>query len=143
MPFDPWPDEPDEPNPERTLPGNLEIPEVSQPEVPEESLSGDVPRVFWASVILVNVALFALSLGPMLIVFRGQWTFGLPLIAVGALALVRTYQLYRKFKAERADESGEEVERESRRSVAVDATDAVDADVDDGDRPADAAERNP
>lgn len=136
MPFDPWPDEPDEFDPERNLPGNLEIPETPQPEVPEENLSGEVPRVFWASVILVNVALLTLSLGPMLIVFRGQWILGLSLVAVGVVALARTYQLYRKFEATRdgEDESqGSKGEKES----------SVDADVDNAELSDDSAERNP
>jgi hypothetical protein len=98
---DPWPDEPDEfdpearwSNPERDLP---KIPRVREPEVPEGAgdLDTDVASAFWASVFYLNVAFFALGLGPMLIVFRGQWKLGAGLVIGGLLALVRTYQIYR------------------------------------------------
>lgn len=117
MPTDPWPDEPKEVDPEarwgdpeRDLVKNISIeaePEEdadAEPELSSEAVSGEVSRLFWASVVLVNVAVFALSLGPMLIVFRGQWFLGLGLIGGGAVALTRTYRLYQQFKRERDEQ---------------------------------------
>lgn len=112
MASDPWPDEPEEPdpearwgdpearwgNPERDLEKTVRIPEVSIPEATGGSADPELSRAFWASVLFVNAAVFMLSLGPLLIVFRGRWTLGLGLVAGGALLLGRTYQLYQSFK---------------------------------------------
>jgi hypothetical protein len=115
VPTDPWPDEPDEADPEarwgdpeRDLVENIAIeaepkPESeSEPEFDADAVGGDLSRLFWASVVLVNLAVFALSLGLMLIVFRGQWLLGLGLVGGGTVALSRTYSLYQQFKRESA-----------------------------------------
>jgi hypothetical protein len=101
---EPWPDEPDEPNPEDRW-GNPErdlvrVPKA--PEVPKQSGGGgDVPAAvaqnFWAAVVFANVGLFGVSLGAMLIGFRGDWLWGGAAVLVGALALLRTYLQYRSF----------------------------------------------
>lgn len=115
---DPWPDEPDEPdpearwgdpearwgNPERDLEKTVRIPEVSVPEGTAGSIDPELSRAFWASVLFVNAAVFMLSLGPLLIIFRGRWTLGLGLVAGGVLLLGRTYQLYRSYEAIRTDD---------------------------------------
>lgn len=54
-------------------------------------------RVFWTAVVLANLGLFAVSLGPMLVYFRGQVTLGGALVAVGLVALGRTYYTYREY----------------------------------------------
>lgn len=120
MPSDPWPDEPDEfdpearwgdpehdpearwGDPERELVENITIPEPPEPDL-SDGVDSAVSKPFWASVILVNFAVFALSLGPMLIYFRGEWLIGLGLVAGGTFALGRTYHLYRQFKRASAD----------------------------------------
>jgi hypothetical protein len=94
---DEWPDEPDEPDPER----RWGLPERDLPSVPETAETDVDPelfKTFWASVIFANVALFGLSLGAMLIVFRGNWTVGLVLITVGGFALARTWAYYVSFR---------------------------------------------
>lgn len=118
---DPWPDEPEEPDPEarwgdpearwgdpeRDLEKRVRIPEVSVPEPTAGSLDPELSRTFWASVLFVNAAVFLLSLGPLLIVFRDQWLLGLGLVAGGALLLGRTYQLYRSYKV-RSEDAGDD-----------------------------------
>lgn len=104
MPGDPWPDEPDEPNPEdqwgnpeRDLVQVPKAPKVSTPSVSENDVPEDVARSFWAAVIFANIGLFGVSLGLMLIGFRGQWLWGGGAFVIGALALLRTYLEYRSF----------------------------------------------
>jgi hypothetical protein len=101
---EPWPDEPDEPNPEdrwgdaeRDLVRVPEAPEVSTPSASDTDVPAEVARNFWAAVVFANVGLFGVSLGAMLIGFRGQWLWGGAAVLVGALALVRTYLQYRSF----------------------------------------------
>ena len=139
MPLDPWPDEPNEPNPEdrwgnpeHDLVENISISEPADPEFSKEAVGGEVSRYFWASVVLVNAAVFALSLGPMLIYFRGQWFIGLGLIGGGTLALGRTYRLYQQFKRESAEQEETDPEGDGG-DVAADGDGEGDAD----------AERNP
>lgn len=101
-----WPDEPNEPDPgerwgdpERDLP---RIPSAPTPPDPSENeVSGEVARAFWAAVVLVNVGLFALSLGPLLAVFRGRWALGTGLFALGCLSIVHAYRVYRRFRRSR------------------------------------------
>jgi hypothetical protein len=94
---DEWPDEPDEPDPERRW-GSPERDLPSVPETAETDVDPELFKTFWASVIFANVALFGLSLGAMLIVFRGNWTVGLVLITVGGFALARTWAYYVSFR---------------------------------------------
>ncbi|WP_199174838.1 DUF7322 domain-containing protein [Halegenticoccus soli] len=111
---DPWPDEPDEPDPEaRWSDPERELPTV--PSVPDPRVSEPKPRPeavreiagpFWASVVFVNLGLFALCLGLMLVYFRDQWTIGGGLVVGGTLALVRTYQIYREFRRSRDGADG-------------------------------------
>ncbi|WP_224332401.1 DUF7322 domain-containing protein [Haloprofundus halobius] len=108
MPFDVWPDEPDESdpedewrrwgNPEEELPN---VPEVSEPSVADSEADPEVATAFWVSVLFANVAVGALALGPMLIYFRGQWRLGGGLVVVGVLIALRTYQRYRQFRENR------------------------------------------
>jgi hypothetical protein len=55
----------------------------------------ELQKEFWSQVLLFNIALFCLSLGVMLVVFRGQWTLGGGLFAVGLFAFGRGYRRYR------------------------------------------------
>lgn len=97
-------------NPEESLPT---IPEVSVPDVetadPTDRLpdASEVPtevrRPFWKAVVYTNVATVAASLGVLLILFRGRWTLGFGLLAIGGLAAIRVYQTYRAFKQREDD----------------------------------------
>lgn len=104
MPLDPWPDEPEQPNPESDPESRWDDPENDLPRIPtpdtdETDVDPEILETFWRSVVLANVALFGISLGPMLIYFRGQWRFGLAAVAIGSIAGFRVYQHYRAFEA--------------------------------------------
>ena len=104
---DEWPDEPEEDDPESRW-GNPEhdlprIPEVATPDSEETSADPELLRLFWASVVAANVALLGLSLGPMLVFFRGDWMLGAASVAVGAFALYRTHSYYHRVRARRGD----------------------------------------
>ncbi|GGJ08818.1 hypothetical protein GCM10008995_18330 [Halobellus salinus] len=102
---DKWPDEPDEPDPESRW-GDPEDDLVSVPSVESPALDpgaegagieidGELARLFWAAVVYANIALGGVSIGLLLVLFRGQVTVGGAGIAVGLVALYRTYDLYR------------------------------------------------
>jgi len=102
-PEDPWPDEPDDPGaPEEMDPLEdigPDVPEVSVPEAPtpsENEVSADLVRAFWKLVAIFNVALLALSLGPMLAFFRGEWVTGGFVFLVGIAFLIHGYLGYRR-----------------------------------------------
>lgn len=76
-----------------------DVPEVDIPQPPDFS-GNDVPdelaRSFWKLVMVFNLALFALALGPMLIFFRGEWTNGTAVFALGLAAFVYGYRRYQR-----------------------------------------------
>ncbi|ERG96748.1 hypothetical protein [Haloquadratum walsbyi] len=110
MPFDDnnWPDEPTEydpesrwGDPERDL---VSIPSVDIPttkDVGEESglkafegtISGKQARFFMLAIVFGNIAVGGIGIGILLIGFRGQWNWGGGSIALGSIALYRTYRL--------------------------------------------------
>lgn len=98
-----WPDEPRESDPsdrwgdpERDL---TNVPEAPAPPDPSKNdVPADVARSFWGVVLLANVGLFAVCLGPMLAFFRGQWTLGGVLVVFGLLTFVHGYRVYRGFR---------------------------------------------
>ena len=63
---------------------------LGPPGTPRELLVG-----FWVIVILANIGLFAVSLGAMLLFFRGAFEVGGALLVVGLVALGRAYWRYR------------------------------------------------
>lgn len=107
---DPHDAEPDpEPDPE---PGDLE-PEEFDPEslgpptpsIPDTSASAEdadpaTARLFWALVLVFNVALMAVSLGAMFAVFRDQWQLGTQLFLGGSILFAYGYYRYRRFTTE-------------------------------------------
>ncbi|WP_299332007.1 DUF7322 domain-containing protein [Haloplanus sp.] len=106
MPSDPWPEEPKQPEPESRW-GNPEddLPRVPTPDTDETDVDPEVLETFWRSVLLANVAVLGVALGPMLVYFRGQWRFGLAAVAVGAIAGLRVYQHYRAFTSRHAGDT--------------------------------------
>ncbi|WP_181861595.1 DUF7322 domain-containing protein [Haloplanus salinus] len=103
--FDPWPDEPEETNPEsRWGDPERDLPRIPEPAVAEKDVDPEILETFWRSVVLANVALFGLSLGPMLVYFRGWWLWGGGAVALGALAGHRVYQHYRAFERRHGDD---------------------------------------
>ncbi|AUX10183.1 hypothetical protein AArcSl_2563 [Halalkaliarchaeum desulfuricum] len=109
-------DEPDE-SPERfdleetvsIEPSSVEIPEAPTvrtfgKNATDEQLQGaiegvhpDLLRLFVASVVALNLALLAFSLGVMVWYFEGMSRIGGALVFVGAVAGFRTYQYYREY----------------------------------------------
>ncbi|KAB1189070.1 MULTISPECIES: hypothetical protein [Haloferax] len=99
-------------NPERDLP---KIPRVKVPgqegdgslksefsdDAPDLSadIDPELSRLFWASVLLANVGVAGITLGPMLVYFRGQLLIGAGVTALGIGALVRVYSMYQEYKA--------------------------------------------
>jgi hypothetical protein len=123
-----WPDEPDEFDPverfgfdepdefspeERWGDPERDLPNVPEPPQGDE-VDEELQRTFWASVVLVNVALGGVSIGLMLIYFRGQWLVGGGAFTVGVFALARTYLTYREFARNRLDGDEETDGEESR-----------------------------
>lgn len=140
MPFEPWPDEPDEldpesrwGDPERDLP---RVPSAPKPTTREADVDPDVLETFWLSVLLANVAVFGLSLGPMLIFFRGMWLWGGASMALGAVCLLRVYQHYRAFEARRADDEDGDAVGAGDADVPSDAAPPPDDDADGPTEPA-------
>lgn len=102
---DPWPDEPDEFDPGSLGPGAPETPTLSK----NTETDDETVQAFWGAVILANVGLFAVSIGPMLAYFEGRTTLGAALFVVGAVALGRTYYIYRTQSTSETDEEPEPV----------------------------------
>lgn len=107
---DEWPDEPDEPDPESRW-GDPEDDLVSVPsvDIPGEAaddegagidVDGEIATFFWGAVVYTNVGLGGVSLGLLLVGFRGQWLWGGAAVGVGVLALYRTYDLYERYRAQ-------------------------------------------
>lgn len=106
-----WPNEPSEPGePEELDPledVGPDVPEVEIPTAPDPSqndVSSDLARDFWKLVATFNLALFALALGPMLVVFRGEFAQGGAVFLLGAAFFVYGYRRYRTVKARHADD---------------------------------------
>jgi len=84
-------------------------PESLGPDVPSASdgdYSGDATGLFVRLVIVFNVALLALSLGPMLAYFEGQVDLGVRIFLVGVIAF--GYGTFRYIQFERARKSDDD-----------------------------------
>lgn len=120
--FDEWPDEPDEANPEDRW-GNPEedlvnVPEAPRPALDESEVDPELSAFWWRTVVLANIALGGLTIGPMVVFFERMWTVGAVVFVVGALALVRVYQHVRWFQ--NRDDDGEGPDGVGPESTAVD-----------------------
>ncbi|MCU4800213.1 hypothetical protein OB920_07510 [Halobacteria archaeon HArc-gm2] len=73
------------------------------PDPPSPTGAGEVDpeirNLFWRLVLVFNVAIAALALGPMLIYFRGALELGLQVTAGGALTFAYGVFRYRRFRA--------------------------------------------
>lgn len=115
---DAWPDEPEEFEPENLGP---EAPDTSSniDSRVKDSLGATadmeegVFRAFWGAVVFLNTALAALSIGAMLVYFRGDWAMGGPALLIGTIAAGFTIRFYLQGKRklrERDEESEDEAE---------------------------------
>ncbi|WP_181693314.1 hypothetical protein [Natronomonas sp. LN261] len=102
-----WPDEPDEFEPDSLGPDPPDSTRTLRESLgATEDVSEDLFRAFWASVLLLNVALAALSIGAMLVYFRGNYAGGGPALFIGAVAALATARYYWRFKTgQYADDS--------------------------------------
>ncbi|WP_436906677.1 DUF7322 domain-containing protein [Halosimplex marinum] len=92
----------------------VDVPEVDVPEVDHDygdadafdaDVDPELRRTFWRLVVVFDVALLALSLGPMFVYFRGDWATGGPLFALGAVAFAYGVLTYRRYRADNPTES--------------------------------------
>lgn len=71
----------------------------------EDTSDSEVASVFWRVVLLVDVALLGLTIGPLLIVVRDSPGRGFGLFALGLVALGYAYHIYRDYRD--GDDAGE------------------------------------
>ncbi|MDZ7729981.1 MAG: hypothetical protein U5K37_01690 [Natrialbaceae archaeon] len=103
---DPSPHEPDEYDPEADLPDPehelVSIPEVSTDE-------GDVPQdlllTFWIMVAVLNVAIMAIAVGLILLVFGYDLVTSLGLVGGGLVLAGLAYRRYRSFRIDSDDDA--------------------------------------
>ncbi|MUV61812.1 hypothetical protein GJ634_14440 [Halobacterium sp. CBA1126] len=95
-------DEPSEA--EQELAPKVDVPSVSQPEIPDGS---DAPaglrRRFWTLVVTFNVALLAVSIGAMFVGFRGRWRYGGLAVVLGLALFAFGYWRYQRYTDGDAD----------------------------------------
>ena len=86
------------------------------PEPPKGDGYSDTASLFWQLVIVFNIALLALSIGPMFAYFQGRVQFGLRIFGVGVILFAYGTYRYVKFRrgreAEADDEAGPSVDGE-------------------------------
>jgi len=94
------PYEPDEFDPSSLGP---DVPEAPDP--PDGAANSEVTSLFWQLVVVFNIALLGLSLGPMFAYFEGDLDLGLQLTAGGAILFAYGYFRYRRFRRRRDSEA--------------------------------------
>lgn len=94
---EPSKNEPDEFDPHSLGPKTPSIPNTA---ANAENADPETANLFWILVIVFNVAVMGLAIGPMFIVFRNRWGLGLQLFLGGAILFAYGYYRYRKFTSE-------------------------------------------
>ncbi|WP_123537414.1 DUF7322 domain-containing protein [Halosimplex salinum] len=92
-------------NPERFEPSlGPDVPEIEVPSVPEPQdptdVDPEISRTFWRLVVVFDVAILAMALGPMFVYFRGDWDTGGPMFALGVVTFAYGVLQYRRFRAD-------------------------------------------
>lgn len=104
-------------------PGGGEDAAPEAPSVPDETdAPPEVVKTFWVVVLLVNVALASLTIGPVVLVVTGYTTVGLALLAIGALTLSSAVYRYRSFVADPPEEWGESEDEDEDENEGEDGT---------------------
>lgn len=104
-----------------SLEQTVRVPEVS---TAETDVPADLAETFWALVLVINVAVFALALGALFLLFEENATYGGWLIAGGFVLVAFAVRRYRAYDADTSDSPLED-------DTSVDAPDDVDSsDVD-------------
>lgn len=102
---DPWPDEPDEFDPDSLGPETPDVePEVASSFEAAADVDEDIFRAFWGAVVFLNVGVAALSVGAMLVYFRGDWATGGPAMAIGLVAVAFVGRFYLTYLSARENE---------------------------------------
>ena len=95
---------------------------------PESDVDPETHRTFWRLVVVIDVALLALTVGPMLIYFEGDWRRGLAMVSLGLLVSAYGLRTYRGYMAE---DAGNQDANDPDDGGGDDAGDANDAGTDD------------
>lgn len=105
-----WPDEPEEFDPDSLGPDPPEAPDPTSGDAlaATEEVPDGIFRAFWASVLLLNVAVAALSIGAMFIYFLGDYRTGAQAILIGVIAALSTARYYWGVKTGRYVDSEDE-----------------------------------
>ncbi|WP_331236364.1 DUF7322 domain-containing protein [Natronorarus salvus] len=59
-----------------------------------EGMSKSLLRAFWTLVLIAHIGVFGVSVGPMLVYFRGDWRLGGALALLGVFALAHGLLYY-------------------------------------------------
>lgn len=106
---EPWPDEPPEFDPDSLGPEPPDPTPTTRESIDAtENVPDGLFRAFWASVLFLNVALAAVSIGLMLIYFRGDYETAGPLLLIGLVAGLGTARYYLRAKTGYYAEEGSE-----------------------------------
>jgi len=107
-----WQEDP-EPDPPSLGPGvpSVDVPEVEIPGTDSETgdtavdaeVDVDTAKGFWRLVLIFDIALLALALGPMFVYFQNDWRRGGMLLAFGVLAFLYGVARYREFQVAEPD----------------------------------------
>lgn len=95
-------------------PGELDGDGTEEGEEFTGDVDADVARTFWRLVVVIDVGIAALALGPMFVYFEGDWQRGLILTAFGLAVLAYGVKTYRRYKAEESGAVDEEQTDEDR-----------------------------
>ncbi|WP_135363121.1 DUF7322 domain-containing protein [Halosimplex halophilum] len=80
---------------------------VDESDAFDADVDPEVSRTFWRLVLVFDVALFSIAVGPMFVYFWGDWSVGGPLTALGAVTFGYGVREYRAFRRSRAADSPE------------------------------------
>lgn len=103
-----WRDDPD-PDPPSLGPGAPEV-DVPAVETSDSLLGGadsELARTFWRLVVVIDVGLLAVALGPMFVYFEGDWGRGMALFGFGVAVLVYGVIRYRRYHRKDSDSSSD------------------------------------
>lgn len=87
--------EPDEFDPDSLGPDVPSAPAAPDMAANQGNADPAVARAFWTLAVVFNVAIMALSVGAMFVIFRGNYSLGGQLVAVGTILAAYGFYRYR------------------------------------------------
>ncbi|SDQ42789.1 DUF7322 domain-containing protein [Natronobacterium texcoconense] len=108
-----------------------QLPTVSPPEVatPETDVPPELAKTFWALVLVVNAAVFALALGILFLLFEGNTTYAAWLIGGGIVLVAFAIRRYLTFDSDSLEseptDGNDEANAESEAEVDADGHDST------------------